>query len=398
LVASAHDGKDHAVTARRLALMSVCLMFSQVALSSVRPMTSYRLLELGETPAVIGWISALYAIAPLALAIPAGRIATRGFAAWLAVIGSVLFTAGCVGLAFGNSVVQLAAASVLLGAGNLGQMIAYQTLIAAESREADYDRDYGWYSAGASLGQLVGPLLGTLTFEHFGEGLRGTTAANLVGSAAGGLALVLSMLLLGAASRSAASAQAQSERPARLHETLRYPGAAVSMYVSLVILSTIDLMSVYLPVLDEERGWSASFVGLLLMVRAAFSLLARLILSVLADRTSRRAILISTVGLTAVLCAAIPAVGGSVAILVLMAILGLGVGVGQPVSLAWTVAAVPPRARGTAVATRLMGNRLGQVVLPAASSVFVVVGGAASAFWLLGALLASSAGAVVATK
>jgi MFS family permease len=123
-----------------------------------------------------------------------------------------------------------------------------------------------------------------------------------------------------------------------------------------------------------------------------------LILSLLADRTSRRAILISTVGLTAVLCAAIPAVGANVAILVLMAILGLGLGVGQPVSLAWTVAAVPPRARGTAVATRLMGNRLGQVVLPAASSVFVVVGGAASAFWLLGALLASSAGAVVATK
>src|SRR5690242_4363817 len=136
--------------------MSACLMFSQMALSSIRPMTSYRLLKLGEPPAIIGWVSALYAVVPLALAIPAGRVATRGFAARLAVVGGVLFTIGGVGLAFGTNVVQLAAASVFLGAGNLGQMIACQTLIANESCEADYDRNYGWYSTGASLGQLAG--------------------------------------------------------------------------------------------------------------------------------------------------------------------------------------------------------------------------------------------------
>lgn len=384
---------------RRLLLMSVCLMFSQVALSAVRPMTSYRLLELGESPSVIGWISALYAIAPLALALPAGRVAARGRAAWLGVIGSLSFTAGCVGLAFGDSVAQLAGASVFLGAGNLGQMIAYQTLIAGESVEADYDRNYGWYSAGASLGQLVGPLLGTMIFDYFGEGLRGTTAANLVSAAAGGVGLVLSMLLLGGAShRASRTKNASSRPPAKVYETLRYPGAAASMYVSLVILSTVDLLSVYLPVLGAERGWSASFVGLLLAVRATLSLLARVVLGVLADRASRRTILLSTVTLTAAVCAMVPAVEPHAALIIVMAVLGLGMGVGQPVSLAWAVATVPQEVRSTAIAVRLMGNRLGQVVLPAASSVFVAIGGAGSAFWLLSALLASGAGAVAATK
>ncbi len=386
------------MSVRRLVLMSVCLMFSQVALSSVRPMTSYRLLALGESPSVIGWISALYAIAPLALALPAGRVASRGFAAWLAVIGSVLFTIGCVGLAFGETVAQLAAVSVLLGAGNLGQMIGYQTLIAAESQEADYDRDFGWYTAGASLGQLVGPLLGAMIFEHFGQGLRGTTAANLASGVAGGIGLLLSMLLLGAAGQRILRRQASSKRHARVHEALRNPGAAASMYVSLIIVSTVDLLSVYLPVLGAQRGWSASFVGLLLAIRAAFSLLARLILGVLVARASRRAILSFTVMVTAVLCAIMPAVNHHAALVVVMAVLGLGMGVSQPVSLAWTVATVPPQARSTAIALRLMGNRLGQVVLPAATSVFVVIGGAASPFWLLGALLASSAGAVAATR
>lgn len=384
---------------RRLILMSLCLMLSQVALSSVRPMTSYRLLELGESPAVIGWISALYAIAPVALALPAGGVAARGFAARLGVVGSMVFTAGCVGLAFGNSVTQLAAASVFLGAGNLGQMIAYQTLIAGESQETDYDKNYGWYSAGASLGQLIGPLLGTIAFEHFGEGLRGTTAATLLSAAAGGLGLLLSMLLLGAASQGfGRQGDGPPKSPVRARETLRYPGAVASMYVSLVILSTVDLLSVYLPVLGAERGWSASFVGLLLVVRATFSLLARLILGMLADRVSRRAILLATVTMSAVLCVIVPIANPHTVLVIVMAVLGLGTGVGQPVSLAWAVATVPPEVRSTTIALRLMGNRLGQVVLPAASSVFVVVGGAASAFWLLGTLLASSAGAVAATK
>ena len=374
-------------------------MLSQVALSSVRPMTSYRLLELGESPSVIGWMSALYAVAPMVLALPAGRVAARGFAARIGVFGSLLFTTGCVGLAFGNSVLQLAAASVFLGAGNLGQMIAYQTLIAGQSDEADFDKNYGWYSAGASLGQMVGPLLGTMAFDYFGEGLRGTTAANLLSAAAGGLGLLLSMSLLGAAAqRVHRPGNMSSKSPVRVRETLRHPGAAASMYVSLVILSTVDLLSVYLPVLGAERGWSASFVGVLLVVRATFSLLARLILGMLADRVSRRTILLATVTISAVLCVIVPVASPQTVLIIVMAVLGLGMGVGQPVSLAWAVATVPPEARSMAIAMRLMGNRLGQVVLPAASSAFVVIGGAASAFWLLGTLLASGAGAVAATK
>lgn len=385
------------MAARRLVLMSICLMLSQMALSSVRPMTSYRLLALGESPSAVGWISALYALAPLALALPCGRLAARGHAAWTAVVGSALFTVGCAGLALGESGAELAVASVLLGAGNVGQVIAYQSLIAVESQEADFDRNFGWYSAGASLGQLVGPLLGTLTFEHFGQGMSGTTAANLISTVAGGLGLLLSMLLIGAAAHGVSAATA-TQPPTRAREALKHRGAAASVYVSLVIASTIDVLSVYLPVLGAERGWSASFVGLLLVIRASFSLLARLGLAALAAWVSRRIVLGFAVTVTAVLCAAIPIVGHPASLFAVMALLGLGMGVGMPVSLASVVAAVPPQARSTAIAVRLLGNRLGQVVLPAASSVCVVIGGAASAFWLLGVLLATGAGAVAATK
>ena len=156
--------------------------------------------------------------------------------------------------------------------------------------------------------------------------------------------------------------------------------------------------AVYLPVLGAEKVWSASFVAVLLMTRGTFSLLSRMALGILADRLSRRAILLSTVAMAAALFTTVPLIGHHALSVAIMAILGLGMGVGQPISLAWTMVAVPRGARSTATAVRLMGNRLGQVVLPTASSGFVVFGGAASAFWLTSALLASCAGAVAVTR
>ncbi len=96
--------------------------------------------------------------------------------------------------------------------------------------------------------------------------------------------------------------------------------------------------------------------------------------------------------------AALAVVGHTGLLIAIMAVLGVAIGIGGASSLAWTVSIVPPRARSTAIGVRLMGNRLGQVVTPGASAVFVAVGGASSVFVMPGLLLASSAAAVALTS
>ena len=49
---------------------------------------------------------------------------------------------------------------------------------------------------------------------------------------------------------------------------------------------------------------------------------------------------------------------------VVMAVLGLGLGIGQPLTMSWLSAQAPAGQRGRALALRLAGNRVGQVVLP----------------------------------
>lgn len=369
-------------------------MLSQVALSLVRPMTSYRLLELGQPDVLIGWVAAVYALAPVLLALPLGRFGGSR-ATVLGIMGCGLLTLGSVVLGFGVEVWHLVTGSIILGAGNLGQMIAYQSLIARESAANDYDKNYGWFGAGASLGQLAGPVLGTTAFVEFGGGLAATRIAIMIGALAGFAGLALTILMLCNAPTRRSDTERESPGRGLVYSTLRRPGAKASMYVSLVGVGALDLLLVYLPVLGEERDLSPSFVGALLAVRASSSFVARVSLAWLVGRYTRHGILIVTVGLSSLMMLLVPAFTIPPALVAIMATLGLALGVGQPVSLAWSVSVVQPEERSTAIALRLMGNRLGQVVVPGAASLFVVWSGAAAVFLLVGGMLVTSTGAVV---
>ena len=72
-------------------------------------------------------------------------------------------------------------------------------------------------------------------------------------------------------------------------------------------------------------------------------------------------------------------------------LLGLGLGVGQPLTMAWLATSAPPGLRGRAMSLRLTGNRLGQVLIPSAVGAVAVGVGAA------GVLLATAAALAFAT-
>jgi len=382
------------VTLRRILLAAVCMMFAQLALSLVRPMTSYRVLELGGSAALVGWLAAAFAVAPLVLALPAARWAAGRTLGVLAVVGCAVLVAGCLLLAVSTSVWQLAIGSILLGAGNLGQLIAYQSVVAAESDEADYDRNFGWYAAGASVGQLVGPVLGTSLFEWSGTGARASTAAILVGASAAAAGLAVTVPVVRGIRMGHVPAAGRPRTRSLVVRTLVSPGAKASLYVSLVGMATMDLLTVYLPVLGDRAGLAPSVVGLLLAVRGSFSLLSRLVLGTLVARYSRRSILLVTLTGASAAIVAVPLLTQPLAVAVLMALLGLAIGVGQPVSLAWSMSVVPEENHSTAIALRLMGNRLGQLLVPAAAAVVVTVAGPETAFVLMGGMLATGVGAV----
>ncbi|MEV0810360.1 MFS transporter [Micromonospora sp. NPDC050200] len=327
----------------------------------LRPTTSYRALELGVPAAWLGVVSASFAVLPLLAAVLVGRATDRRGERPALLAGALLVlvaAAGLTGLA--DSLTGLVLWSAVLGLGHLLSVVGEQAWVARSTVDAGLDAAFGRYTFAVSLGQAVGPVLITLLG---GGGLVPDTDRVFTGALAGAGALLASSLLL--RPRRHTRPAGPPGRGDRMGTVLRMPGLGRAMLASLTVLAAVDLLVIYLPALGAEQGIAARVVGVLLALRAGASMVSRLFLGALVGRLGRMRLLVGSIAASAVAVAllAIPLPLWALGVVVVAA--GLGLGIGQPLTMSWITLAAPPGARATALALRLGGNRLGQLVVPA---------------------------------
>ncbi|MGW1914487.1 MFS transporter [Streptomyces sp. NPDC002076] len=371
-------------------LLRLVLAFglAQGAVSMARPAVSYRALALGADERAVGVIAGVYALLPLFAAVPLGRRTDHGRCAPLLPAGVVLISGGCALSGLAGSLWAMALWSGVMGLGHLCFVIGAQSLVARKSAPHEQDRNFGHFTIGASLGQLIGPvaagaLIGGPVMAH-------SSALALVVAGAGAAVAFASLWRI--EDRTAVKSGARQGDRVPVGRILRVRGVPAGMLISLSVLSATDILTAYLPVVGEHRAVAPSVVGVLLSLRAGATIACRLVLTPLLRLLGRPALLTLTCFLAAVLCAGV-AVPVPVWVLGLMlTLLGFCLGVGQPLSMTTVVQAAPAEARSTALALRLTGNRLGQVAAPAAAGLVAGLAGVAAPFVLLGALLLLSAG------
>ncbi|WP_030608618.1 MFS transporter [Streptomyces fulvoviolaceus] len=366
----------------------IAFSFAQGAVSMARPAVSYRALALGADERAIGVIAGVYALLPLFAAVPLGRRTDHGRCAPLLPVGVVLISGGCALSGLADSLWAMAIWSGVMGLGHLCFVIGAQSLVARQSAPHEQDRNFGHFTIGASLGQLVGPIAAGALIG--GSDMAGTSALALLVAGAGGAVALTSLWRI----ESRTTSKSPVERADRIpvQRILRARGVPAGIFVSLSVLSATDILTAYLPVVGEHRGIAPSVIGVLLSLRAAATIACRLVLTPLLRLLGRSLLLTVTCLLAAVLCAGI-ALPAPVWVLALMlAALGFCLGVGQPLSMTTVVQAAPDGARSTALALRLTGNRLGQVAAPATAGLVAGIAGVAAPFVMLGGLLFLSAG------
>ncbi|MFD6432136.1 MFS transporter [Streptomyces venezuelae] len=364
----------------------IAFSFAQGAVSMARPAVSYRALALGADERAIGVIAGVYALLPLFAAVPLGRRTDHGRCAPLLPVGVVLISGGCALSGVAGSLTAMAAWSGVMGLGHLCFVIGAQSIVARQSAPAEQDRNFGHFTIGASLGQLIGPIAaGAL----IGGDMDRTSALALLVSAAVA-AVSLGSLWRIEHKRPRSAAPARAERVPVLG-ILRTRGVPAGIFISLAVLSATDILTAYLPVVGEHRGIAPATVGLLLSLRAAATIACRLVMTPLIRLLGRTALLTVTCLLAGLLCAGIALPLPVWGLALVLAVLGFCLGVGQPLSMTTVVQAAPDGARSTALALRLTGNRLGQVAAPAAAGLIAGVAGVAAPFVMLGGLLFAAA-------
>ncbi|MYY00227.1 MFS transporter [Streptomyces sp. SID486] len=361
---------------------------AQGAVSMARPAVSYRALALGADERAIGVITGVYALLPLFAAVPLGRRTDHGRCAPLLTAGVLLITGGCALSGLAGSSAAMALWSGVMGLGHLCFVIGAQSLVARRSAPHEQDRNFGHFTIGASLGQLVGPVAAGALID--GPDMARSSALALVAAAAGA-AVAFGSLWRIEDPAAAGSPSAQGGR-VPVAAILRARGVPAGMLVSLSVLSATDVLTAYLPVVGEHRGIAPAVVGVLLSLRAGATIACRLVLTPLLRLFGRPALLTVTCLMAAVLCAGVALPVPVWALGATLTALGFCLGVGQPLSMTTVVQAAPAEARSTALALRLTGNRLGQVAAPAAAGLVAGLAGAAAPFVMLGALLLVSSG------
>ncbi len=369
------------------------LLFSsaitQGAIYVIRPMMTYRALELDASATTIGLIAAVYALFPVLLALYFGRLVGSVGEGKFLFAGTLFIGVSAVILLSANSLAILAIGAALSGLAHLACMVGGQTMIALKSPTNKYEEHFGRYTFSASLGQMLGPILATLVAGSTGV-LPKSTSASFA------LALVLAALAMVPVFSwriAAPTVIARKDETGTIHSAknlLKKPGIFAAVYMSLAISSTADILVVFLPLYGNENKFSSLSIGIIISLRAATAMASRFFLGHLSARFTTRAILITSNAVSVIACAGMAFAPNPWILGAIVSVAGFSLGVGQPLTMSLISQLTVPEERALAVSIRLTGNRLGQFLIPAGAGLLAAGSGTGAVFIGLAALVAST--------
>ena len=162
---------------------------TQATIYVLRPMITYRAIELDANAAQVGLIAALYALFPVILALQFGSWVGKLGEAKFIIYGTVAMMATSVALVFANSLVTLGIATAAAGLAHLACMVGGQSMVALRAPRESYDKYFGFYTFSASVGHLLGPVIASIVAGSDGTLPKSTSNAFL-------LATVLTIIAL----------------------------------------------------------------------------------------------------------------------------------------------------------------------------------------------------------
>jgi MFS family permease len=352
----------------------------------VRPIVSYKALELGADAAMVGIIGATFALAPLIFAIQMGRAVDKGKSGLALLVGSIILAGTTFGLLFIDSIPLLMIAMPLLGIGHLLCMVGGQTMIANRSQSKLYERNFGLFTFYASLGHAFGPLIGGWLADSGDERVNANAA----------FIFAIGMFLLAAASVLKLSSRRENQpvpekTTAKIttREVLAVPTFKSAIFVASATTAVVDVVLIFLPVLGREVGIGVTEVGILLAIRSVASMAVRALLGQITKLLGLRNILLWGAAVTLVSMVALALTDNFWIISIIMLVSGFAMGIGQPATMAWVSRISSADSRGLAIAMRLTANRFGQVAMPTIAGL-IAVGGVSTVFYMLALLQAGS--------
>lgn len=356
------DGATGGMARDRIAFWTLCsailLMF--IGHNMILPLVPLYSVALGASPALIGVVIAAAFIFPLFLAIPAGSLVDRRGARGSLLIGMLLVGLSPFLVPLFPGFVSLGLLQVLSGLGQLLAVVAAQSFVAGLGAGRLREQNFGWYTTFISIGQLIGPLLAGLFVD-----LISFEVAFVVSGVISTLAVLL-IVRLEEPEREPAGESVGFPTPAQMSRLLRNPGVQLALLVSGTIMIPLMGYQSFLPAYLDLLAYPATAIGAIISLRSLATLAVRpfmpRLIAILGGRFRTLVIMVamSGAGLAGI------AYGQLWALVLVAVLIGVGLGIAQPLTMVTVVERVAAAERGTAFGLRLTANRLLQVTGPLA--------------------------------
>jgi predicted MFS family arabinose efflux permease len=339
-------------------------------------------LDRGLPPAQLGVAVALASLSPLLLAVPAGalcdRYGDRRIMLWAGLGAGV--TAALYPLAGG-----FWAACGLQLLGGLARSMSWlsaQSYAIRATPPAERNSFMGRFSFAGSIGMLLAPLAAgaLVSWQNLGTGFL------LMAVWGGVLALVaLPLPDIREHERVGTLWQVSGGAYRQALPLLWQAPLMIVMLLTLLRLSSAAVNASFYPVHLDQIGFSATRIGLMFACINGAVSVGSLLAAQLIGRSSMTAVLFGSIVLSIVSISVVPFFTNPLAVGLLSALHGLGLGLSLPTLLMAIGRQTAPSQRGLVIGLRTLFNRLGYFAVP------VLLGGMVHGLGLKGAFIATGA-------
>lgn len=363
------------------------------AMAGTRMAAPLEALREGHGAIAAGVLLALFALAPVALALPAGRLADRhGYhrpmhiAVALTVLGALVAALSSyagpwlehalVLPSYSVHGVGLVIAATLCGTGANTGVLATQRMVARQATSnVERVRVFSWLGMAPAMANAVGPVLVGLTIDAAGFGAAYAVMA----------ALALTSLIFVARMAPVAGQRAPRDRSLRAWSLLREPSFKRLLFVNWLVSSSWDVHSFAVPVMGHERGFTATTIGLILGAFTLSVTVVRVIIPSIATRLDPVRVLSASMVGTALVFAAYPWMPGPWSMVACALVLGIFLGAVQPMILTTLMVLSPEARQGEALALRSMTINASSALMPLIFGFAGAAVGTSLLFWVMGA-------------
>ena len=372
----------------RIILAQICLHACMAGTRMAAPLLALRE---GYSPAAVGVLLALFALTQVFLALPAGRYADRHGLRKPMVFSMVAAMTGAGAAVVFPVFPVLCMAALLTGGATGSAVIALQRHVGrAAHGPLQLRQVFSWLAIGPAISNFIGPFSAGILIDHVG-----TDPGSVMGYRAAFLMMAIlplaSWWLLRRVQELPPIIAVPGSAAPKTWDLLHDPKFRQLMLVNWFLSSCWDVHTFVVPVLGFERGIPASVIGTILGAFAIAAAAVRMLLPLIANRVREWAVLCTAMLITGLLFGVYPLTTTALAMGVCSVLLGLTLGMVQPMVMSMLHQLTPEARHGEALGLRLMAINASSVIMPLLFGTAGAIIGVAGVFWITGAVVGAGA-------